>query len=86
MGHICHGNDGINASIVWSTTRNEVTMMYSINGLVQDCSISIADAMEILQSCTKPLLCDLHIMDSPYFNKIQAVKIWVMIIGILSFW
>ena len=25
------------------------------NGLVQDCSISIANAMEILQSCTKPL-------------------------------
>ena len=25
-----------------------------INGLVQDCSISIAFAMEILQSCTKP--------------------------------
>ena len=27
------------------------------DGLVQDCSISIANAMEILQSCTKPLLC-----------------------------
>ena len=25
-----------------------------IDGLVQDCSISIANAMEILQSCTKP--------------------------------
>ena len=25
-----------------------------INGLVQDCSISIANAMEILQSCSKP--------------------------------
>ena len=25
-----------------------------INGLVQDCSISIANALEILQSCTKP--------------------------------
>ena len=28
--------------------------MQYINGLVQDCSISIANAMEILQSCTKP--------------------------------
>ena len=28
-----------------------------IDGLVQGCSISIALAMEILQSCTKPLIC-----------------------------
>ena len=28
-----------------------------IDGLVQDCSISIALAMEILQSCTKPSIC-----------------------------
>ena len=27
-----------------------------INGLVQDCSMSVALAMEILQSCTKPLI------------------------------
>ena len=26
----------------------------NIKGLVQDCSISIANAMEILQPCTKP--------------------------------
>ena len=30
-----------------------------IDGLVQDCSISSALAMEILQSCTKPLMWDL---------------------------
>ena len=28
-----------------------------ICGLVQDCSISIANALEILQSCTKPSIC-----------------------------
>ena len=28
-----------------------------INGLVQDCSNSIANALELLQSCTKPLKC-----------------------------
>ena len=28
-----------------------------IDGLVQDCSISIANALEILQSCTKPSIC-----------------------------
>ena len=29
-----------------------------ISGLVQDCSISILNAMEILQSCIKPLICN----------------------------
>ena len=27
---------------------------YDIDGLVQDCSNSIANALELLQSCTKP--------------------------------
>ena len=27
---------------------------YYIDGLVQDCSISIANALELLKSCTKP--------------------------------
>ena len=27
-----------------------------IDGLVQDCSNSIANALELLQSCTKPLI------------------------------
>ena len=31
---------------------------YHIDGLVQDCSISIALAMEIMQSCTKPMICN----------------------------
>ena len=29
-------------------------MIHQIDGLVQNCSISIANALEILQSCTKP--------------------------------
>ena len=29
--------------------------MSNIDGLVQDCSNSIANALELLQSCTKPL-------------------------------
>ena len=32
-------------------------VQYHISGLVQDCSISIANALEI-QSFTKPLICD----------------------------
>ena len=31
-----------------------IVNMFHIDGLVQDCSISIANALEILQSCTKP--------------------------------
>ena len=37
---------------------NALIMYYNIpNGLVEDCSISIANALEILQSCTKPSIC-----------------------------
>ena len=32
-------------------------VLWNIDSWVQDCSISIALAMEILQSCTKPLVC-----------------------------
>ena len=32
----------------------QVSQAPHIDGLVQNCSISIADALEILQSCTKP--------------------------------
>ena len=39
------------------TQDPNVVIIEQINGLVQDCSISIANAMEILQSCTKPLRC-----------------------------
>ena len=31
--------------------------MLHIYGLVRDCSNSIANALELLQSCTKPLIC-----------------------------
>ena len=40
---------------------------YYINGLVQDCSISIANALEILQPCTKP---------SRYCVQLQESEIW----------
>ena len=30
---------------------------FYIDGLVQDCSNSIANALELLQSCTKPSIC-----------------------------
>ena len=42
------------------------------NGLVQDCSISIANAMEILQSCTKP---SIWFNNKSYCYSLQN-KIW----------
>ena len=35
---------------------NDDLVGHHVNGSVQDCSISSALAMEILQSCTKPLM------------------------------
>ena len=34
-----------------------------IDGLVQDCSISIANALELLQSCTKPSIWPIFLME-----------------------
>ena len=41
-----------------------VQIWYHIDGLVQDCSNSIPNALESLQSCTKPLIYD--ILFSPH--------------------
>ena len=38
------------------------------DGLVQDCSISIATTLEILQSCTKPLICEFVIVQYPWIE------------------
>ena len=38
------------SSNIWHKSKYN----YNIDGLVQDCRISIANALEILQSCTKP--------------------------------
>ena len=34
-------------------------------GLVQDCSISSANALDILQSCTKPSMCNFEVITAP---------------------
>ena len=43
-----------------------------IDGLVQDCSNSIADALELLQSCTKPSI--LSVMSPSYFQARDDVS------------
>ena len=44
------------------------------NGLVQDCSICIANALEILQSCIKPYICDLYIEISYTSNALEILQ------------
>ena len=40
----------------------QVVMAYDIDGLMQDCSISSALAMEILQSCTKSSIWNIRVI------------------------
>ena len=47
-GRKCHGPRASVTTFSWTSVR-------CMDGLVQDCSNSSASAMEILQSCTKPL-------------------------------
>ena len=43
-------------SSVNSALLLEVEIKYFLSGLVQDCSNPIANALELLQSCTKPFI------------------------------
>ena len=46
--------------IRYNKVNGNVIFLWSyFNGLMQDCSISSADALEILQSCTKPSICSI---------------------------
>ena len=49
---------GYGTSALWDSNVQRVYSNYSIDGLMQDCGISSALAMEILQSCTMPLIWD----------------------------
>ena len=67
---------GWTVKMAWGWTGNKPVMAFFsidtyIDGLVQDCSISIANALEILQSCTKPLIyaCYSALMCSPCVNS-----------------
>ena len=44
----------VELSVTWDAME---IMLYHIDGLVQDCGISVANALDILQSCTKPSTC-----------------------------
>ena len=44
--------------LLWSTITHWGHVMRDIDGLAQDCSNSIANALELLLSCAKPSICD----------------------------
>ena len=50
-----------------------------IDGLVQDCSNSSALAMELLQSCTEPLICQ-HVNNQGIIIVCQALNMGINII------
>ena len=47
----------IEASVSWITFRSDMDRAY-IDGLVRDCSNSVANTSELLQSCAKPSICN----------------------------
>ena len=48
-----------------------------LNGLVRDCSNSIANALKVLQSCTKPLICS----NSIFAVMMNIFLCWGLMIG-----
>ena len=73
-----------NYKIILSVTNHSmISHQEHINGLVQDCSISSALAMEILQSCTKPLAWSVdHVSLAPYMVQIYSTDYHKSIINI----
>ena len=62
-----------------------ITQTFYVNGLVQDSSISIANALEILQSCTKPLIySDLFPINMPQYERTWLESAWCCASG--HFW
>ena len=52
--YIYVGTQVMHRCVTWSIKLWQLHVWVYIDGLVQDCSNSIADALELLQSCTKP--------------------------------
>ena len=63
----------------WRYCSLALAQRISSNGLVQGCSISIANALEILQSCTKSTICesDEYIVLLGYVKRAQTAGIKV---------
>ena len=74
-GHACYYSHNTIESLQWSI----------INGSVQDCSNSIANALELLKSCTEPSIyayCHHGICDK---NIMAAIYNWLLQITMLHY-
>ena len=102
LGFVC--NAGVLAMEVYQVCTNLLIHLgvviaqsfmsrYYIDGLVQDCSNSIANALELLQSCTKQSICNAAISKVEhrlYFeltkNTISYPHGWIMGCLLWKFW
>ena len=59
----------VKLDLFWGMMKNTILSLH-IDALANDCSISIANTLEILQSCTKPSICtswiNVYITASPF--------------------
>ena len=53
-------------SIIYNWFIMKYKQEWYFDSLVQDCSISIADELEILQSCTKPSICKMPNLETKH--------------------
>ena len=63
----------LDCHVVWSHTIHPVNVHCHIDDLVHDCSVSIANAMEILQSCIKPSTLSLKNGKSIFVQNIRML-------------
>ena len=68
LTHVLQGSLAGNNALTETTTENMILPLYYINGLVQDRSISIANALEIVQPCTKRSRCRRNKTESKFWN------------------
>ena len=73
---------------ICESSSASVNTLIQIDGLAQDCSNAIANALELLQSCTKSLKCNYFIDMFVYFNDLLHdgllwfTNLWLMIVDI----
>ena len=72
------------------STMSAFRQCLHFDGLVQDCSNSSANALELLQSCTKPSICSVdgvvtQFSDS-YVTRLQWVMMHIILIFVWEIW
>ena len=72
--NLSHGMDNDTTEIKHlHHNRRQILNLIYINGLVQDCSNSIANALEVLQSCAKP---SMHILFKYIIHPKKYAQSW----------